>query len=83
MLLAWYTDLATVALIDGPGAEPYDRDKLVRMLGHLAATGELYLIEECDGTGWQPIGDVTLQTYAVPIVLATRRPDGCSPRSAS
>lgn len=69
-LLAWYQDAETVRLVDGPGADPYDQDRLLRMLRHLRDHGELYLAEQQDGPRWRPIGDVTLQTWAVPIVLA-------------
>ncbi|GAB3754554.1 GNAT family N-acetyltransferase [Microlunatus parietis] len=69
-LLTWYQDLETVRLVDGPVAEPYDEERLLRMFRHLRDHGELYLVELRDGMEWRPVGDVTLQTWAVPIVLA-------------
>ncbi len=75
-LLEWNRDLETVRLLDGPGADPYDDVRLLRMLRHLRDHGELYLIEQQGERGvWRPIGDVTLQPGAVPIMLcrAARR----------
>ncbi|WP_161605968.1 GNAT family N-acetyltransferase [Microlunatus speluncae] len=69
-LLQWYRDLDTVRLLEGPGAEAYDSERLLRMFRHLRDHGELYLIErQDDRAGWQPIGDVTLQPTAIPIML--------------
>jgi L-amino acid N-acyltransferase YncA len=69
-LLAWYRDPDTVRHLEGPTAEPYNEERLQRMFRYLRDHGELYLIEQQDDhEAWQPIGDVTLQPYAIPIML--------------
>jgi RimJ/RimL family protein N-acetyltransferase len=68
-LLRWYRDPDTVRDLEGPTAEPYNEERLLRMLRHLRDHGELYLIEQRNDETWQPIGDVTLQPHAIPIML--------------
>lgn len=68
-ILTWYRDLDTVRMLEGPTAQPYDHDRLLRMLRHLRDHGELYLIEQQERDTWHPIGDVTLQPHAIPIMI--------------
>lgn len=69
-LLTWYRDPETVRHLEGPTAQPYDAPRLVRMFRYLRDHGELYLIEQQDDhEPWHPIGDVTLQPHAIPIML--------------
>lgn len=75
--LPWYQDKELVRLIDGPDAKPYDMERLARMYTYLDAHGELYWIEERQGAGFVPIGDVTLCREDIPIVLG---PDSCRGR---
>lgn len=67
----WYQDPGTVALVDGPGSPPYDRDRVAAMFEALGSQGELYLIERRAPDGaWLAVGDVTLAPDTLPIVLA-------------
>ena len=68
--LPWYADAATVAAVDGPGGQPYDRARVVSMYDALGTQGELYLVERCTASGWEPVGDVTLAPDTLPIVIA-------------
>jgi GNAT superfamily N-acetyltransferase len=70
LALPWYSDPETLALVDGPGATPYDRDRVAAMYDALGAQGELYLIERRIADAWVAAGDVTLAPDTLPIVLA-------------
>lgn len=67
--LAWYQDLYTVRMVDGPNAGPYDWEKLRRMYGFLDKQGELYWIDWLKDGNFQPIGDVTFWQADMPIVI--------------
>ncbi len=75
--LPWYQEEELVRLVDGPDAKPYDMERLARMYAYLNDHGELYWIEERQGAGFSPIGDVTLCREDMPIVLG---PDSCRGR---
>jgi GNAT superfamily N-acetyltransferase len=66
----WYCDRDTVDLVDGPGSPIYTRARVAAMYAALAKQGEVYVVERHTGSGWQPIGDVTLAPHTLPIVLA-------------
>ena len=68
--MPWYADAATVAALDGPGGQPYDRARVAAMYDVLGTQGELYLVERCTPAGWEPVGDVTLAPGTLPIVIA-------------
>lgn len=69
--LPCYQDRETLRMVDGPGAEPYDLDKLKAMFQYMSEHGELYLIERLiAGRGWILIGDACLQSAAAPVVLS-------------
>lgn len=66
----WYRDPEVLRLSEGEGTPPYDAATVARMYEHLAAHGELYVIEVPDSGGrWRPIGDAALLADAVPIVI--------------
>jgi GNAT superfamily N-acetyltransferase len=67
---AWYRDVETVALVDGPGSPTYSRDRVASMYQALARQGELYLVERRTPDGWETVGDVTLARDTLPIVIA-------------
>lgn len=70
-LLAWYQDLDTARMVDGPRAKPYKFNRLKAMYRYMSDHGELYLIEKLTTQGnWTPIGDAALQPGAIPIVIA-------------
>lgn len=75
--LSWYQDGELVRLVDGPDATPYDKERLARMYSYLDCHGELYWIEENRGSGFAPIGDVTLEREDLPIVIG---PGNCRGR---
>jgi len=66
----WYQDPETVALVDGAGSAPYDRERVAAMF-ESSGNGELYLIERRTPDGaWLAVGDVTLAPDTLPIVVA-------------
>ncbi len=67
--LQWYRDPEVLYYSEGPGTEPFTRDRVVRMYSYLASHGQLYIIEVKTPDGWQPIGDVTLAEDTMPIVI--------------
>ena len=69
----WYQDPEVLYYSEGPGTEPFTRDRVVRMYRYLAAHGELYIIEVQTTDGWHPIGDVTLAHDTLPIVIGDAR----------
>ena len=48
--------------------KPYDIEDIKRMYSYLSGIGELYVIEAYKHT-WSPIGDVTLSTQCMPMVI--------------
>lgn len=70
--LKWYEDEETVYLVDGV-RKKYTPETLRDMYTYLDAHGELYWIEKDEGSGFFPIGDVTLCEDDLPIVIGDRR----------
>jgi SAM-dependent methyltransferase/RimJ/RimL family protein N-acetyltransferase len=68
LALPWYQDPEVLLYSEG-GAGPYDLSEVEAMFSHLAAQGELYIIETLRDTGWLPIGDVTLTGDDLPMVI--------------
>lgn len=69
--LPWYQDPETLMLVDGK-SEPYDFEKLRRMYTYLNSRGECYFIELDQGSGFEPVGDVTFWQEDMPIVIGTK-----------
>lgn len=67
--LEWYQDEDMVKLVDGPDAVKYTMNKLQRMYNVLDRRGELYFIEAKENNNFIPIGDVTLCSDDMPIVI--------------
>ncbi len=67
--LAWYQDPFVLRMSEGPGAEPFDSDRVARMYATLGRIGELYMIEVREGDHWRTIGDATLGRNTLPIVI--------------
>lgn len=70
--LPWYQDPETLALSEGPGTAPFDRERVLRMYQVLGRIGELYMIEVREGDGWVLVGDVTLAPDTLPIVIGEK-----------
>lgn len=70
--LPWYQDPEMLALSEGPGTAPFDRQRVVRMYRILDRIGELFMIEVRDGDRWVAVGDVTLAQETLPIVIGEK-----------
>ncbi len=69
--LPWYQDPVVLRMSEGEGTEPYTLENLKWMYTYLDTHGELYWIEEDQGAGFVPIGDVTLCREDLPIALGS------------
>lgn len=69
--LPWYQDPVVLRMSEGEGTKPYTLENLKVMYAYLDAHGELYWIEEDQGTGFVPIGDVTIWQEDLPIALGS------------
>lgn len=69
--LPWYQDPVVLKMSEGENTAPYPMETLEKMYSYLDAHGELYWIEEDQGAGFVPIGDVTLCREDMPIVLGS------------
>ncbi len=69
--LPWYQDPVVLRMSEGEGTKPYTMENLKWMYTYLDAHGELYWIEEDQGNGFVPIGDVTLWQEDLPIALGS------------
>lgn len=73
----WYSDPDVLENSEGRGTPPFDRGRVIRMYRHLASKGELYIIDVQENDGWVPIGDVTLASDTLPIVIGESRWRSC------
>lgn len=71
--VTWYQDPEVLYFSEGPGTLPFDRQRVERMYQFLAAHGELYWIDVWDNGQWWVVGDVTLSSDTMPIVIGERR----------
>lgn len=72
--LSWYQDPETLWMVDGK-REPYTPERLARMYDWLSEHGELWYIEVRDEgaeSGWRTVGDVTLCSNDLPIVIGEK-----------
>jgi len=66
----WYQDGEVLRFSEGC-TKPYDRQMVERMYHDLDRLGELYIIEVWSDARWQAIGDATLSTESLPIVIGS------------
>ncbi len=66
--LLWYSNKDIMLLSEGITDRVYQMEDINRMYNFLSNSGELYFIEIYEKQ-WKPIGDVTLSTINVPIVI--------------
>ena len=69
LAVPWYHDPEVLHFSEGEGTKPYDAAMVTRMFQYLADRGELYIVEFLQDGAWLPIGDATLMTDSVPIVI--------------
>ena len=64
----WYSD-SEVLEYSEEGADPYDSSRVRRMFEATSKKGEVYLIEVLHDSKWCAVGDASLLSDAIPIVI--------------
>lgn len=69
LALEWYSNDEIMYYSEGVRNKVYDIDTIDRMYSYLSSIGELYFIEYKVSGEWIAIGDVTLSSKNMPIVI--------------
>lgn len=67
----WYQDPEVLHYSEG-GAEPYDADQVYNMYEYLLNKGEVFIIEVKSHNGWIGVGDISLCSDSLPIVIGNQ-----------